>query len=169
MLQLQNTPDPDCNLLLSEIVFGCPLPDTLSFANRLEKYSYPNVWPLWREAWTAKEEALRTRKSWSTECLKAHTRPLRPLSVDDKVRDWRTRLSRTSTPHKNNIKTMLNKKMYACLQKKNQLRSTNIKTKTALKCGGFPSTNSCHAGWTLIRVKRDIEIEIQNNEGLINK
>ncbi|CAB4035554.1 Transposon Ty3-I Gag-Pol poly [Paramuricea clavata] len=38
MLQLLNTPDPDCNLSPAQIIFGLPLRDTLSFVNRLEKF-----------------------------------------------------------------------------------------------------------------------------------
>ena len=38
-LQLRNTPDPDCNISPAQIVFGRPLRDTLSFVNRLEKFS----------------------------------------------------------------------------------------------------------------------------------
>ena len=38
MLQLRNTPDPDCNISPSQIIFGRPLRDTLSFVNRLEKF-----------------------------------------------------------------------------------------------------------------------------------
>lgn len=48
MLQLRNTPDPDCNLSPAQIIFGRPLRDSLSFVNRLEKYSNPHVRLLWR-------------------------------------------------------------------------------------------------------------------------
>ena len=51
MLQLRNTPDPDCNISPAQIVFGRPLPDAFSFMNRLEKFSNPNIQPTWREAW----------------------------------------------------------------------------------------------------------------------
>ena len=43
ILQLRNTPDPDCNLSPAEILFGKPLRDAFSFVNRLEKYSNPNI------------------------------------------------------------------------------------------------------------------------------
>jgi hypothetical protein len=43
MLQLRNTPDPDCNVSPAQIIFGCPLRDGLSFVNRLEKYSNPHI------------------------------------------------------------------------------------------------------------------------------
>ena len=85
MLQLRNTPDPDCNISPAQIIFGRPLRDTLSFVNRLEKFSNPNVRPLWRQAWAAKEEALRSRISRTTESLKEHSRPLRPLVLGERV------------------------------------------------------------------------------------
>ncbi len=85
MLQLRNTPDPDCNLSPAQIIFGRPLRDTLSFVNRLEKFSNPNIRPLWRQAWALKEEALKTRITRTTESLRAHSRPLRPLSIGDRV------------------------------------------------------------------------------------
>ena len=85
MLQLRNTPDPDCNISPAQIVFGRPLRDTLSFVNRLEKYSNPNVRPLWRQAWAAKEEVLRSRMTRTTESLKEHSRPLRPLAIGERV------------------------------------------------------------------------------------
>ena len=85
MLQLRNTPDPDCHLSPAEIVFGHPLRDALAFVNRLEKFSNPHIRPMWRQAWAAKEEALRTRLAHSTEALKEHSRPLRPLAPGDRV------------------------------------------------------------------------------------
>ena len=69
----------------AQIVFGRPLRDALSFVNSLEKFSNPNIRPLWREAWTAKEDALRTWMTCSIESLAEHTRPLRPLAIGDKV------------------------------------------------------------------------------------
>ena len=85
MLQLHNTPDPDCNISPAHIIFGRPPRDTLSFVNRLEKFSNPNVRPLWRQAWAGKEEALRSRISRTTESLKEHSRPLRPLVLGERV------------------------------------------------------------------------------------
>ena len=85
MLQLRNTPDPDCNISPSQIMFGRPIRDALSFVNRLEKYSNPHVNPIWREAWMEKESAMRTRMTRSTESLSAHTRPLRPLDIGELV------------------------------------------------------------------------------------
>ena len=50
MLQLHNTPEPDCNASPAQIVFDRPLRDALSFVNRLEKFSNPNIRPLWHKA-----------------------------------------------------------------------------------------------------------------------
>ena len=38
LLQLRNTPDPDCSVSPSQIVFGRHLRDTLSFASGLDKF-----------------------------------------------------------------------------------------------------------------------------------
>ncbi|XP_010780048.1 uncharacterized protein [Notothenia coriiceps] len=85
MLQLRNTPDPDCDLSPAQIIFGHPLRGSLSFMNRLEKFSNPHIRLLWREAWAAKEDALRTRMSRTTESLGTHSRPLRPLALGERV------------------------------------------------------------------------------------
>ena len=50
MLQLRDTPDPDCNLSPAQIICGRPLRDSFSFVNRLEKFSNPHIRPLWRQA-----------------------------------------------------------------------------------------------------------------------
>ena len=78
MLQLHNSPNPDCNIP-SQIIFGCPLRDTLSLVEQLEKFSNPNVNPLWHQAWAAKEEALCSQISCTTESLKEHLGSLWPL------------------------------------------------------------------------------------------
>ena len=46
ILQLRNTPDPDCDLSPAQIIFGRPLRDSLKFANRLEKFANPHIRPL---------------------------------------------------------------------------------------------------------------------------
>ena len=84
MLQLRNTPDLDCNLAPSQILFGRPLRDAFSFASRLEKFSNPNYLPLWRDAWEAKEQALRCCYHRSAEVLKEHSRLLKQLEVGDR-------------------------------------------------------------------------------------
>ena len=74
-----------CNLSPAEIIFGRPIRDSLSFVNRLEKYSNPHIRPTWREAWAAKENALRTRFTKTSEALNEHAQPLMPLKEGDKV------------------------------------------------------------------------------------
>ena len=56
MLQLRNTPDPDCGVSPAEIVFGRYLRDNLSFIDYLDRERYSKRW---QDAWAAKEEALR--------------------------------------------------------------------------------------------------------------
>lgn len=85
ILQLRNNPNRNCNLSPAEIIFGCPQRVSLSFVNRLQKFSNPHVRLLWRNTWTAKEEALQTRISRTTESLWPHSCPLRPLATSDWV------------------------------------------------------------------------------------
>ena len=84
LLQLRNTPDADCQLSPAEIIFGKPLRDSMTFMKRLDKYKHSEVKPLWRDAWAAKENALRTRFIKSSEQLNQHSRHLEPMSVGDK-------------------------------------------------------------------------------------
>ena len=84
LLQSRNTPDPDCNLSPAQIIFGRPIRDSLSFVNRLEKYTNPHIRPMWREAWATKESALRTRFTKTSETLNEHAKPLIPLKIGDK-------------------------------------------------------------------------------------
>ena len=84
LLQLRNTPDPDCNVSPAQIVFGRPLNDAFSFANRLEIYSNQAINPIWREAWQLKEKALRMRFIRTSEKLNDHAKNLKKLSVGDR-------------------------------------------------------------------------------------
>ena len=85
MLQIRNTPDPDCNISPAEIVFGRPIRDAFSFVNRCSKFSNPSVHPEWRKAWSLKEKAMRCRMTRTCEKLNEHTRKLQPLQVSDHV------------------------------------------------------------------------------------
>ena len=85
LLQLRNTPDPDCDLSPAEIVFNPPLLDAFSFVNRLATFSNRFIRRTWREAWRAKEDALRVRAKRTNDALSARTRPLRPLRCGDRV------------------------------------------------------------------------------------
>ena len=62
-----------------------PFETSLTFVSRLEMFSNPHIRPLWRQAWAANEDALRTRISRTTESLKSHSRPLRPLLLGERV------------------------------------------------------------------------------------
>ena len=84
LLQLRNTPDPDCNVSPAQIIFGRPIRDAFSFVNRLEKFSNPAVRPVWRESWSSKETALRTRFTRSSESLNEHVKSLPPLTVGER-------------------------------------------------------------------------------------
>lgn len=84
MLQLRNTPDPDCKISPAEIIFGRPLRDSFAFLNRLEKFSNPAVRSTWREAWRLKEEALRARFAKTSEKLNETSKYLPPLQIGDR-------------------------------------------------------------------------------------
>jgi hypothetical protein len=85
LLQLRNTPDPDCNISPAEIVFGRPIRDAFSFISRQNKFTNPSIRPTWREAWALKEDAMKSRMTNQLEALNAHARPLKPLSLGDRV------------------------------------------------------------------------------------
>ena len=85
ILQLRNTPDPECNLSPAQVLFGRPLRDAFSFINHCTKFENRAIHPVWHEAWAAKEDALRTRFAKSVEKINAHARPLANLKSGDKV------------------------------------------------------------------------------------
>ena len=84
MLQLRNTPDPDCSLSPAEIVFGRRLKDAFSFTNRLNAFKGKSVRPSWRDAWNAKELALRKRLTRWHESANRHCKALPALKVTHK-------------------------------------------------------------------------------------
>ena len=84
MMQLRNTPDRDCELSPAQIVFGRPLRDAFAFASRLERFTNQNIRPLWRDAWTKKEDALRERFHRSAEKHDEHSRALPVLKRGDR-------------------------------------------------------------------------------------
>ena len=86
ILTFRNTPDPDCRLSPAQILFGRPLRDAMpSVQESCGTFTNPNVHPMWRDAWSSKEEALRTRYARTLETLNEHSRPLAPLRHGDKV------------------------------------------------------------------------------------
>ena len=84
MLQLRNTPDPDCSLSPAEIVFGRRLKDAFSFTNRLNAFKDKSVRPSWRDAWNEKELALRKRLTRWHESANRHCKALPALKVGNK-------------------------------------------------------------------------------------
>ena len=85
ILQLRNTPDPDCKVSPAEIVFGRRLKDAFSFVNRIQSFKNPGIRPMWREAWRAKENALRIRFTRTMERLNSNARDLPPLQPGERV------------------------------------------------------------------------------------
>lgn len=81
MLQLRNSPDPDCGVSPAEIVFGRQLRDNLNFVSYVKRSTYSSRW---QQAWAAKEEALRARFIRTAEKLNEHSRSLPPLCPGDK-------------------------------------------------------------------------------------
>jgi hypothetical protein len=86
MLVLRNTPDPDCKLSPAQIIFGRKLRDALPlFKESKQKFDDTTVRPIWRDAWAAKEDALRTRYARTYETLHEHCRNIPPLRHGDRV------------------------------------------------------------------------------------
>ena len=66
LLQARNTPDPDCNISPAEVVFGRPIRDVFPLS---ADASSTTIRPAWHEAWSQKEDAMRTRMTRSTAVL----------------------------------------------------------------------------------------------------
>ena len=85
ILQLRNTPDPECKLSPAEVLFGHPLRDAFSFINRCPKFENRAIRSIWHDAWASKEDALRTRYAGSMEKLNSHARQLPDLQAGERV------------------------------------------------------------------------------------
>ena len=86
LLQLRNTPDRDCNLSPSEVLFGRRLRDTMPVINkRFSIYDNEQIHGQWHSAWAAKEGALRSRLVRSCEQLEDGAKELPPLREGDTV------------------------------------------------------------------------------------
>ena len=86
LLTYRNTPEPGCKLSPAQILLGRPLRDTLPYINKDSMvFNNPNVHPQWRDAWAAKEDALKTRYVKTLETLQEHSRPLPPLRQGEAV------------------------------------------------------------------------------------
>ena len=81
MLQIRNTLDPECNVSPAEVMFGRPIRDAFSFVIRCTKFENPSIRPMWRDAWSAKENAMRARFARTSEALNAHSRAIPPLVI----------------------------------------------------------------------------------------
>ena len=76
LLNYQNTPDPGCKLSPAQILLGRPLRETLPCISKdVMLFNNPEVHPQWKEAWKAKEEALKARYVKTLENLSEHSRP----------------------------------------------------------------------------------------------
>ena len=86
MLVYRNTPDPGCKLSPAQILLGRPLRDTLPYISKdTMVFNNPEIHPQWKDAWNAKEDALRARYVKTLENLSEHSRPLTPLKPGDHV------------------------------------------------------------------------------------
>ena len=82
----RNTPDPISKKSPAEIIFGRQLRDTLPvFRNTNTIFDDKRVLPMWRDAWSLKERALRIRAVRSTEKLNQHSKKLPDLRHGDSV------------------------------------------------------------------------------------
>ena len=61
ILQFRNTPDSSSGVSPSQIIFGGPIRDVLPVKPRTQIHNNELVRPIWKEAWSKKEDALRAR------------------------------------------------------------------------------------------------------------
>jgi len=85
-LTYHNTPIPGCKLSPAQVLQGRVLRDTLPFLD-INKMIFDDsrIHPHWRNAWKAKEEALKSRYVKSIETLKEHSKSLPQLDCGDRV------------------------------------------------------------------------------------
>jgi hypothetical protein len=85
-LTYHNTPIPGCKLSPAQVLQGRVLRDTLPFLD-INKMIFDDskIHPHWRNAWKAKEEALKSRYMKSIETLKEHSKSLPQLDCGDRV------------------------------------------------------------------------------------
>ena len=85
LLQLRNTPDPDCGMSPAEIVFGRPLQDAFPFVNGLSKFTNCSIRRKCRKAWRTKEDAFRLRAGRNDAALRRNNYSLGALHCGDRV------------------------------------------------------------------------------------
>ena len=93
MLTYRNTPDPGCKLSPAEILLGRKLKDTLPMIRKdVMSFNNPQLSNRWRDAWKAKEDALKTRYVRTLETLSDHSRSLPPFAYrrwgNDSESEW---------------------------------------------------------------------------------
>lgn len=82
LLIQRNTPDPGCNLSPAKVLFGYPLRDTLPLIHKDVDTFHNNQFANHsREAWSLKEQLLKTQYVKSLENLADHSHPLPPLTI----------------------------------------------------------------------------------------
>ena len=80
LLQQRNTPDKDCQLSPAQIKFGRPLRDSMPQIDKaIPIFESSQLHNQWHQAWSAKEEAIRSRLVCSCENLEKGSRELPPL------------------------------------------------------------------------------------------
>ena len=91
ILQLRNTPETDSNLSPAQILLGRTLRDSLPLRPPIPFRTTifdPDsaVSRVWKDAWSAKEHALKTRLARQVEKLEIGSHALKPLEIGDTVR-----------------------------------------------------------------------------------
>ena len=86
LLMHRNTPNPISKRSPAEILFGRQLRDVMPvFGNTYTMFENEKVIPIWREGWSLKERALRTRAAKTVETLSEHSKKLPVLRHGDRV------------------------------------------------------------------------------------
>jgi len=86
LLQQRNTPDKDCQLSPAQVIFGRSLRDAMPQLDKsIPIFESDRLHNQWHEAWSAKEEAIRSRLVRSCEDLEDGSKELPPLREGDSV------------------------------------------------------------------------------------
>ena len=91
ILQLRNTPESDSGLSPAQILLGRSLRDALPLIPPIPRFTSifddkSAVNKVWKDVWSAKEQALKSRLAKQVERLEKGSHELKPLSVGDMVR-----------------------------------------------------------------------------------
>ena len=84
ILQLQNTPDPECGLSPAQVLFGRSLKDSFGFTRELQHYTDSGKYCPWQEAWESKGISLIRKYNESSAILKTGSRDVPPLKVGER-------------------------------------------------------------------------------------